>query len=55
MKIGPVDKSRLANPDQELLQLAAGNADWFVRTADDGSSFAKPATIHSRDSLSLIS
>ena len=35
MKIGPVDKSRLANTDQELLQLAAGNADWFVRTADD--------------------
>lgn len=35
MKVGPIDKSRLAKTDQELRRLAASDADWFVRTADD--------------------
>jgi hypothetical protein len=35
MKVGPIAKSRLAKTDQELRDLAASDADWFVRTADD--------------------
>jgi hypothetical protein len=35
MKIGSIDKSQLARTDQELLDLVASDADWFVRTADD--------------------
>jgi hypothetical protein len=35
MKIASIDKSRLAKTDQELRDLAASEADWFVRTADD--------------------
>jgi hypothetical protein len=35
IKIAPLDKSKLAKSDQELLQLVASNADWFVRSADD--------------------
>ena len=35
MKNGPIDKSKLAKTDQEYRALAAGNADWIARTADD--------------------
>lgn len=35
MKVGSIDKSRLAKTDQELRDLAGSDADWFVRTADD--------------------
>jgi hypothetical protein len=35
MKVGPIDKSLLARTDQELRGLAASDAHWFVRTADD--------------------
>jgi len=35
MNIAPMDKSRLAETDQELRDLAATEADWFARTADD--------------------
>jgi hypothetical protein len=28
MKVGPIDKSRLSQTDQELLDLAATDADW---------------------------
>jgi hypothetical protein len=35
MRIGPLDKSRLAKTDQELRDLARSDADWFVRTSDD--------------------
>lgn len=35
MRIAPIDRSRLARTDKELLDLAASDADWFARTADD--------------------
>ena len=35
METGSMDKSRLAKTDQELRDLVASEADWFVRTADD--------------------
>jgi hypothetical protein len=35
MNITPIDKSRLAKTDQELLNLVASDADWIARTADD--------------------
>lgn len=35
MKIGPIDKSKLANTDQEYINLLYSDADWIARTADD--------------------
>ena len=35
MKNGPIDKSKLANTDQEYIDLVASDADWIARTADD--------------------
>jgi len=49
MKIAPIDKSKLARTDKDLIELAASGADWFARTSDDvrqlrteaGTVFAK--------------
>ena len=35
MNIQTIDKSKLATTDQELLDLVASDADWFVRTDED--------------------
>ena len=35
MKLGPIDKSKLANTDQEYRALVSSGADWIARAADD--------------------
>ena len=35
MKIVPLEHSKLAKTDQQLLDLFASDADWFVRTPED--------------------
>jgi hypothetical protein len=35
MNISTIDKSKLARTDQELVELAASDADWLARTSDD--------------------